>query len=252
MQFSGCNVLITGATQGIGRETALQFAKEGAHVCAFARNQDGLDDLLEQIYTNGGSASGYAVDVTDRVALFQTIYALGQSLSQLHIFVHAVGGFKKLLPFDEVLELEWDEVMNLNLKSAFLCSQAVLPWMKNVQSGRMIMLGSIAGLAPNPYAKSYLPYGVAKAGLIGFTKHLAKELGVFGITVNAISPGTTATDRVIQIRGEAALQQLAAANPLNCRIEPQDCAAAILFLASAQAKAITGINLNVNAGSVMI
>jgi 3-oxoacyl-[acyl-carrier protein] reductase len=114
------------------------------------------------------------------------------------------------------------------------------------------LLGSIAGVSPNPHAKSYLPYGAAKAGVLGYTKHLAKELGGFGITVNAVSPGTTATERVMQIRSENDLQQLAAANPLNHRIEPSDSAAAVLFLASPQAKGITGVNLNVNAGSVML
>ena len=152
----------------------------------------------------------------------------------------------------EITEIEWDEVLNVNLKSVFLCTQAVVPWMKIRPSGRIILLGSIAGVSPNPHAKSYLPYGAAKAGVLGYTKHLAKELGGFGITVNAVSPGTTATERVMQIRSENDLQQLAAANPLNHRIEPSDSAAAVLFLASPQAKGITGVNLNVNAGSVML
>ena len=252
MQFSGVIVVVTGASQGIGKEIALQFAREGAHVCALARNQIDLDGLVEKIKATGGHASAHAVDVTKAVSIRETINEIGQTYAHIDILVHAVGGFKRLLPVEEITEIEWDEVLNINLKSVFLCTQAVVPWMKIRPSGRIILLGSIAGVSPNPHAKSYLPYGAAKAGVLGYTKHLAKELGGFGITVNAVSPGTTATERVMHIRSENDLQKLAAANPLNHRIEPSDSAAAVLFLASPQAKGITGVNLNVNAGSVML
>ena len=130
-------------------------------------------------------------------------------------------------------------------------SRALIPNMKRHQFGRIINIASIAGNGPNPYGMSYLPYGAAKAGLIGFTKHLAKELGAFGITVNSVSPGTTATDRVMQIRDPESLRKMAEQTPLKRLVPPEDTAQAVLFLSSDAAGGITGVNLNVNAGAVM-
>ena len=141
--------------------------------------------------------------------------------------------------------------MSLNLKSAFMVARAVIPSMKSNDFGRIINIGSIAGNGPNPYGTSYLPYGTAKAGLIGFTKHLAKELGPFGITVNSVSPGTTATERVLKVRDAQSLKRMADQAPLKRLVTPKDTAEAVLFLASEGAGGITGINLNVNAGVIM-
>jgi NAD(P)-dependent dehydrogenase (short-subunit alcohol dehydrogenase family) len=117
--------------------------------------------------------------------------------------------------------------------------------------GRIINIASQAGVAPSPNAPSYLPYAAAKAGVIGFTKLLARDVGQFGITVNAISPGTTATERVVRIRGPETLQNMASLNPMRKLVEPEDSAATAAFLASDDARLITGTNINVNAGTVM-
>jgi NAD(P)-dependent dehydrogenase (short-subunit alcohol dehydrogenase family) len=140
----------------------------------------------------------------------------------------------------------------LNMKTAFLCAQAVVRPMKEKGGGRIINIASIAGNAPNPHSETYLPYGAAKAGLIGFTKHLAKQLGPFSITVNAVSPGTTITARVRKNRDAAALERTAQHNALKSLVECDDTAHAVLYLASDEARHVTGVNLNVNAGGLII
>lgn len=177
MQFSGVIVVVTGASQGIGKEIALQFARAGAHVCALARNQIDLDNLVGNIKATGGHASAHAVDVTQAGSIRATINEIGHRYAHIDILVHAVGGFKRLLPVAEITEIEWDEVLDVNLKSVFLCTQAVVPWMKIRPSGRIILLGSIAGVSPNPHAKSYLPYGAAKAGGSWLYKTFSKRTG---------------------------------------------------------------------------
>ena len=169
----------------------------------------------------------------------------------IDILVNGVGGFFRFAPILEIPEEEWDRVIVLNLKSTFLCSQAVAKTMMERKKGRIINIASLGGLGPNPYAPSYLPYGSAKAGVIGFTKHLAKELGPYGITVNAISPSTALSPRVKKVRDPETLKKIAAMNPMGHLIEPQDCAEAALFLASQESRYITGVNLNVNAGTLM-
>ena len=112
-------------------------------------------------------------------------------------------------------------------------------------------IASGSGIAPNPFAATYLPYGAAKAGVINMTKILGRDLGQYGITVNAISPGTTATPRVVKVRDEASRKKIAEQNPMRTLVAPEDTAEAALFLASAEARYITGVNLNVNAGNLM-
>jgi NAD(P)-dependent dehydrogenase (short-subunit alcohol dehydrogenase family) len=123
--------------------------------------------------------------------------------------------------------------------------------MMEKMSGRIINIGSQAASAPSPQSNSFLPYAAAKAGLIGFTKHLAKQLGPYGVTVNAVSPSTTLTPRARKNRDEATIERMKSQNPMRTLVEAEDTAEAVLFLASKEARYITGINLNVNAGTVI-
>jgi 3-oxoacyl-[acyl-carrier protein] reductase len=117
--------------------------------------------------------------------------------------------------------------------------------------GRIISIASIGGVGPNPYSHANPPYGSAKAGVIGFTKHLAKELGPYGITVNSVSPSTTLSARTYRVRDAETLRRLAERNPMGHLVEPEDIAEAIVFLASDKSRYITGVNLNVNAGTLI-
>ena len=199
-RLSGLNAIVTGGSQGIGKSISLALANEGANVQIFSRNIQNANIVVDQIKLNDGEATAYAVDVCQEDQVYGTINMLIKEFKKIDILVNCVGGFNRFLPVEEVTIPEWDLVMNVNLKSAFIVSKAVIQNMKFNRFGRIINIASIAGSAPNPYAVSYLPYGAAKAGLIGFTKHLAKELGAFEITVNAVSPGTTATERVLLAR----------------------------------------------------
>ena len=165
--------------------------------------------------------------------------------------VRAAGGFHQLAQITDITDEEWDRVITLNLKTCFLCSRAVAGIMMERRKGRIVNIASGSGIAPNPFAPTYLPYGAAKAGVINMTKILGRDLGPYGITVNAISPGTTATPRVVKVRDEASRKKIAEQNPMRCLVEPQDSAEAALFLASPEARYITGVNLNVNAGNLM-
>jgi NAD(P)-dependent dehydrogenase (short-subunit alcohol dehydrogenase family) len=163
-----------------------------------------------------------------------------------------VGGFRGHGSILETSESEWDEVITLNMKTAFLCAQAVAGSMMEKHHGRIINIGSQAATAPSPGSNSFLPYAAAKAGLIGFTKHLAKQLGPYGVTVNAVSPSTTLTPRARRNRDAASIARMKSENPMKTLIEVEDTAEAVLFLASNEARYITGVNLNVNAGTLIV
>jgi NAD(P)-dependent dehydrogenase (short-subunit alcohol dehydrogenase family) len=249
LSLSGKLAIVIGGSQGIGSTVAMQLAQEGAHVCILARNQDTLDELVQTIHQLGGQANAYAVDATSSAALENIFIHMHECFGKVDIFVHLVGGFTEFIPFEKITEQEWNQVLQLNLTSALLATQKIEPFLND--GARIVYTGSIAGLGPSPVAKSYMPYGVAKAGLMTMVKYLAKEFGSRKITVNSVSPGSTATERVRKIRGDAGLLEVAKGNPLNHVLQPEDSAAAILFLVSPQAQGITGTNLNVNAGSVM-
>lgn len=249
--LAGKNAIITGGSKGIGEAIAMDLAAQGAFVILFSRNLEDANLLVKKIVASGGKAHAYSVDVCDENQIQHAVNLMLEVGQQIDILVNCVGGFSQFLPIEQVTGKEWDAVMSLNLKSAFMMSRAVIPSMKSNQFGRIINIASIAANGPNPYGMSYLPYGAAKAGLIGFTKHLAKELGTFGITVNAVSPGTTATERVLRVRDAQSLERMTAQAPLKRLVTPKDTAQAVLFFASEGAGGITGINMNVNAGVVM-
>jgi 3-oxoacyl-[acyl-carrier protein] reductase len=249
--LEGKTAIVTGATHGIGEAIAIDLAAQGARVILFSRGLEGANALVEKISASGGEAFAYSVDVCIESQIQHAVGLILNTQEKIDILVNCVGGFSQFLPIEEVTSEEWDLVMGLNLKSAFMVSRAVIPNMKSNHFGRIINIASIAGNGPNPYGISYLPYGTAKAGLIGFTKHLAKELGPFGITVNSVSPGTTATERVLKVRDPQSLERMVNQAPLKRLVTPQDTAQAVLFLASEGAGGITGMNMNVNAGVVM-
>ena len=243
--------IVTAAGQGIGETIARRFAASGARVAVDDIDEASTRRVAREIEAAGGSAVGIAADATSSPQVAAMVETVTKKWRRIDVLVNAAGGFHRLSPITEITDDEWMRVINLNLTSAFFCARAVVPHMIERKSGRIVSLASGAGIAPNPYAPSYLPYGAAKAGLIGFTKLLARDLGPHGITVNTVSPGTTATPRVKAVRDAASLRNIAMQNPMRCLVEPEDSAAAVLFLASEEARYITGVNLNVNAGNLM-
>ena len=251
-RLSGQVAIVTAGGQGLGEAIARTFAREGASVAVADINLTEAQRVGAEIEATGGAALVLQADVTKSREVTATVKAVLDRWGTIDILINGAGGFHRFAAITEIEEEEWDRVIELNLKTAFLCCKAVAGVMMEKKKGRIISIASGAGIAPNPYAPSYLPYGSAKAGLIGLTKHLAKQLGPYGITVNTIVPGTTLTPRVSKVRDAASIERIASMNPMRHLVEPKDSAEAALFLASEDARYITGVSLNVNAGNLIV
>ncbi len=250
-RLAGAAAIVTGASAGIGETTAITFAREGARVALVARNAGELERVAAIIRAAGGSALAVKADVTRAADVEAMVKSVMDQWGRIDVLVNAVGGWHSQAPVTDFAEADWDEIIDLNLKSAFLCIRAAAKVMVAQKSGRIINMASQAGLGPNPATHSNIAYACSKAGVIALSKHLARQLGPDGITVNTVSPGTTLTPRVAKVWDLPTQAKKAAANPLRCLVTPQDSADACLFLASNEARHITGMNLNVNAGAAM-
>jgi NAD(P)-dependent dehydrogenase (short-subunit alcohol dehydrogenase family) len=240
--------IVTAGGQGIGEAICKTYAREGARVAVVDIDGKEAERVAQEI---GGTAMAIAADVAKTAAVEAMVKTVLDRWETVDILVNAAGGFHRLAPITDISDEEWDRVITVNLKSTFLCSRAVAPTMIARRKGRIVNIASGSGIAPNPYAPTYLPYGAAKAGVINFTKVLGRDLGQYGITVNAISPGTTATPRVVKVRDAASMKRIAEQNPMRSLVQVEDSAEAALYLASPEARHVTGVNLNVNAGNLM-
>jgi 3-oxoacyl-[acyl-carrier protein] reductase len=235
---------ITGARRGIGRAIALRFAQEGADCVLLARSAP--DELAEEIRALGRRALALAVDVSDAEAVDASVKQAMSEMGRIDILVNNAGIAQDGLLLRMKLE-QWQKVIDVNLSGAFYCTKAVARPMLKAESGRIINISSVIGQMGNAGQANY---AASKAGLIGFTKSIAKELGSRGITVNAIAPGFITTDMTSEMSEEARTQLLKNI-PLGALGEPEDVAHVALFLASAGARYITGQVLNVDGGMIM-
>lgn len=250
-RLAGHVAIVTAGGQGIGEAIAKTFAREGARVAVVDLNRVEAERVAGEIGTAKGEAIALETDVTVTDAVAKMVKTVLERWGTIDVLVNAAGGFHRLAPITDISDEEWDTVMRVNLKSTFLCSRAVAPTMIERRKGRIINIASGSGIAPNPYAQTYLPYGAAKAGVINFSKVLGRDLGQYGITVNSISPGTTATPRVVKVRDADSMKRIAEQNPMRTLVQVEDSAEAALYLASPEARHVTGVNLNVNAGNLM-
>ena len=235
MSLSGRVALVTGASQGIGRTCALRLAKEGATVAVAARTQEKLNDLVSEITAAGGKATAFALDVADENQVKETIKA---AIAQF-------GKIDKLVM--RMKRADWDAVLQTNLTSAYLCIQAVIPSMLKQRWGRIINITSVFGQMGQAGQANY---SASKAGLIGLTMAIAREVGSRNITSNAVAPGFIETAMTAVLSDEfkqTAIKQI----PLGRVGTPDDVASAVAFLASDEASYITGHVLNVNGGMLM-
>jgi len=235
---------VTGAGRGIGLGIALAFARQGAWVALCDIEASLLDDALTQVESLGGRGLACPMDVTQKGQIDAVIRQVVDHWGAVDILVNNAGIYE-VLPAEEISEAQWDRVLGVNLKGAFLCCQAVIPWMKAQSSGRIINIASSAGKTGGMLAGAH--YSVSKAGLICLAKQLARELGPYGITVNAIAPGRIDTP-MIQSVSEAENEAFRQRTPLGRLGTPGDIAAAAVFLASDEASFITGEIMDVNGG----
>ena len=244
MQLEGKVALVTGARRGIGRAIALRYAHEGADLVLIARNSP--DDLAGEIQSLGRRALPLAVDVSDAEAIEKAVKAAAAEMGRIDILVNNAGIARDGLLIRMKTE-QWHEVIETNLSGAFYCIKAVSRLMLKAESGRIINVSSVIGQMGNAGQANY---AASKAGLLGLTKSVAKELGSRGITCNAIAPGFIATDMTSEM-GEEARAELLKSIPLACLGEVEDVAEMALFLAGKGARYVTGQTFNVDGGLVM-
>ena len=243
MRFENQVVMVTGGAAGIGRVTAENFAKEGARVAICDINPQAGKDALKAL---GPAASFEQVDVSSSAAVSSWVKAVLDRYGQIDVLVNNAGITRDALIM-RMKEADWDAVINVNLKSAFNCIKAVSTIMVKQRSGRIINLASVVGVMGNPGQANYV---ASKAGMIGLTKTVAKELGSRGITVNAVAPGFIDTE-MTAVLSDKAKEAMLSMIPLQRVGTPQDVADAITFLASDSAAYITGQVIHVTGGMYM-
>jgi 3-oxoacyl-[acyl-carrier protein] reductase len=248
--FSGQVAVITGAAVGIGKGAAEAFAGAGARAYLLDIDDEKCEKTAEGIRGQGGEASFIHCDITDSKSVQETFGRIVSEAGRIDILLNNAGGFKTQLTTAETAEEEWDQVIDRNLKGLFLCSRAAIPTFIKQKSGRIINMGSVAGLAS--MTRSSPPYAAAKAGVHAMTRVMAFELGEHNITVNAVAPGTTATDRVVALRSPEQMKQIGAMSPLGRIGEVEDMVGWILFLASPEAGYFTGQTVSVNGGRLAV
>src|SRR5579859_3180877 len=246
MSLSGHVAFVTGASQGIGRTCALRLAKDGAAVAAAARNQEKLNELVHEITGAGGKAAAFALDVSDEDQVKSNVKAAIAQFGKIDILVNNTGITRDQLVM-RMKRADWDAVLSTNLTSAYLCTQQVISPMLKQRWGRIINVTSVFGQMGQAGQANY---AASKAGLIGLTMAIARELGSRNITCNAVAPGFIETG-MTSVLSDEFKQNAIKMIPLGRVGTPDDVASAVAFLASDEASYITGHVLNVNGGMLM-
>lgn len=243
-QLEGEVALVTGASRGIGKAIAEQLADMGATVIGTATSESGADNISAYLSDKGGK--GMCLNVTDADSVASVIKTITGEFGAVSILVNNAG-----ITRDNLLMMmkqdQWDDIIDTNLTSIYRLSKAVLRSMMKARKGRIINIASVVGLTGNPGQTNY---SAAKAGMLGFTRSLAREIGSRNITVNCVAPGFIDTDMTRELpeeQREALISQI----PLNRLGDAQDIAAAVAFLAGPSAAYITGETINVNGGMYM-
>ena len=249
MRFQGRVVVVTGAARGIGAVTAEAFAREGARLAALDIDGAGVDAMVKRLRETGTDVLGFGADAAAPAEMRGVVDAVLDRWQRVDVLVNNAGGFATIRATEDITDEEWASILRSNLTSVFVCSRAVLPAMKRQRAGRIVNVSSVVARGGAVRVTSH--YAAAKAGVVGFTRHLALEVGPDGITVNAIAPGTTATERVKALRTPEQSRALAQTIPVRRLGEPSEIADAILFLASDAASFVNGATLDVNGGQVM-
>jgi 3-oxoacyl-[acyl-carrier protein] reductase len=241
--LKGQTAIVTGASQGLGQAIARELAANGARVACVARRGDKLSQTVSDISQAGGAAEAFVCDVKDKASIEKLVDTVGEGWGRLDILVNNAGVTRdNLLP--RMTDEEWDEVINTNLRGAFLFSRAASRYMMRARYGRIINISSVSGLVGNPGQTNY---SASKAGLIGLSRSLSRELAKRKVTVNAVCPGFIESE-MTRILGPVVVEEAKKRIPAQRLGTPEDVASAVLFLASPAASYVTGIVLTVDGG----
>ncbi|NKB37520.1 MAG: SDR family oxidoreductase [Gammaproteobacteria bacterium] len=254
-QLKDKRVLITGASSGIGRSLAIEFAREGAKLILHGRSEHSLAPVLEEIRKSGITPHGLYADLNEREAVVRLCQDASMKYEGIDIVINNAGAVSKA-PISTTSEEEWDRILQVNLTTPYLISHHLVPVIKkNEEGGRLIFISSVAAKLPDPFGSAY---NASKAGLLGLVRCLAAELGRNNITVNAICPGWVDTGMAERLHTEmpsAKEKQFdefydasIRANMLNARITPDNIAEFAVYLASEKGKFMTAQSINVCAG----
>lgn len=243
MSLEGEIALVTGASRGIGKAIAEELAARGAKVIGTATSEKGAEAISEYL---GSQGTGMVLNVTDPDSINGVMDAIGEQYGPVNILVNNAGITRDNLMM-RLKDEDWDAIIDTNLTSVFRLSKAVLRGMMKARKGRIINIGSVVGSTGNPGQTNY---AAAKAGILGFSKAMAREVGSRGITVNIVAPGFIDTDMTRELSDEQR-DALKASIPLNRLGDPTEIAQAVAFLASPDAAYITGETLHVNGGMFM-
>jgi len=244
--FAGRVVMITGAARGLGRATADRFLACGAQVAVNVRTQDRAEALAQELGSNSHPAPG---NIRESQVVRALVSDIVERFGRLDVLINNAA-IASATRFEQLTEDEWRATVDTNLTAAFLCIQAVVPAMKSQNYGRIINVSSLAGRSVSTLGGAH--YTASKAGMLGLTRAAAKELGVYGITVNAVCPGLFDTELT---RANATQERLDAVSqnfPIARLGKPEEVADLICFLASESAGYITGASFDINGGSLMI
>lgn len=243
VDLSGQNAIVTGASQGLGRAMAIALATAGARVACVARNEEKLKDTVAAIEAAGGQGEVMAADVSVGENVEKIVETVAEEWGKLDIMVNNAGITRDtLLPM--MKDEQWDDVIRTNLRGSFLFCRAASQRMMRARYGRIINIASVSGLIGNPGQTNY---SASKAGLIGLTRSLSKEIAKRKVTVNAVAPGFIESE-MTQVLGDAILKEVKKRIPANRIGTPDDVSACVLFLASPAASYITGQVLTVDGG----
>jgi 3-oxoacyl-[acyl-carrier protein] reductase len=248
-RLAGKVSIVTGAGSGMGAAAARALAREGASVVAADLNVGAAEAIAAEVTSAGGEALAVEVDVSRAADVRRMVDATTNRFGTVDVLA-CIAGVLRTSRIDQIAEAEWDLVLDVNLKGVFLCAQAVLPVMKAQRAGKIVILASLAGRATSTLGGAH--YTASKAGMLGLTRAAAKELGKYGVTVNAVCPGMIDTELTHENASDELLARLAAGYPVPRVGTAREVADLICFAASEAAGYVTGASLDINGGDLMM